>query len=376
MNNILSSFKSLFVSPSTVYPDVSATTTDEVDEDVDADDCLLSICEQLNGEQITSIFPALDEADSVLVFLQLSDDKQNHVFPLLEANIQEQIMMKLNSQDQARLQHELQCYSQRMNAFSKHPNDPENIFFHLNTLNALKHYYPNKRIYFVNIHDLHMIDIKPYKYQRKLMQRHVQTIADGIRTSKIMYHPIILGYNEPKNQLTILDGQHRFKAIKLLVGDDSFTDDVYVQLDVIEFNDDDDTQIMQMYQNINTNIPIDASKLHMELSYVHLVQIIKGHFSFQNVRSFEKDIETQAQHFVIDSCLKEELQYRNVLLEHTSMDVLECLKQINEDMSKDHQLLFDLPLIDSKICQRNRFYLGVQWPYAINKLEQYLKKCK
>jgi hypothetical protein len=75
----------------------------------------------------------------------------------------------------------------------------------------------------------------------------VKRDPNRVQSADLKYPVILLS---SKGEIkSILDGQHRFKAIKLLIGDETFTADVYVQIDVLEFNDDNDHeyQIVYMY---------------------------------------------------------------------------------------------------------------------------------
>ena len=199
------------------------------------------------------------------------------------------------------------------------------------------------------------------------MEKHVQTIAEGINRSGMLYHPIILCYIASRDSLTIFDGQHRWNALKRLEDPQLVT----VQVDVI-LCEDDDEQAMQIYKNINTNVPIDHNTLKDELKYIALVEKIRVAFGSKAIRNFNKELKDVPQHFVVDSMMKEELQYRGVLASYTPEQIIEGLKVVNQMLTSEPHL--DLPLIDSKICRREGMYLGVKWPQAIDRLEEYLSR--
>ena len=136
-----------------------------------------------------------------------------------------------------------------------------------------------------------------------------------------------------------------------------------VQLDVIFFPDND-CEIMTFYKNINTNVPIDPAKLQDELKYVALLEKIKAEFK-DNIKVFVKDNKDKTpQHIVIDTWLKEELQYREILNTYTEDQVLARLYAINEILAKTP--LTDMSMIERRMCGRNNFYLGVKWPASID----------
>ena len=173
--------------------------------------------------------------------------------------------------------------------------------------------------------------------------------------------------------LTILDGQHRWNALKRV--NKSLLPEITVQIDVIVFKDDDE-DIMGTYKNINTNVPIDQSRLNEEMEYVTLVEEIKKVFP-KGIKNFSKELKDPIpEHFVVDLSLKEELQYRQVLNWAKPKDIIDMLAVVNETIKRDASLQMSLNLIDGKICKRDNMFLGVQWPLSINLLEEEIKKSR
>ena len=125
---------------------------------------------------------------------------------------------------------------------------------------------------------------------------------------------------------------------------------------------------MQTYKSINTSVPIDHNRLQDELRYIALVERIKK--AFPGIRSFTKELkEPIPQHIVVDSWLKEELHYRELLQRMKEDDIIEKLEHINNHFKNSPEIQMSLSLIDGKICKRENMYLGIQWPAAIDILE-------
>ena len=321
-------------------------------------------------EAINLIQKVNDDGLLIQLFFSYPDRIQDHVFPLLDAH-QKDIVFGYASEDrQSSLLIQMEAFTKQQQESMVCPNKAENIFFLFAAHNALKYHTQNKYVYAISADKVVHLDIKPYKYQRKLMERHVQCIADGIQMSKMMYHPLIVAWVPTKNSFTIMDGQHRWAALKRLPVE--LLASIDVQFDVICFSEEDgDEVIMKYYKYINTNVPMDVNRLEVELRYVGLVDSIRAVFGKQAVRTFTKDIkEPVPEHFIIDSWLKEELQYREILSKMNENVVLAKLQYINTQWANDASIDMDMSRIDSRMCKREGFYLGYKWPRCLDALEQ------
>jgi hypothetical protein len=314
----------------------------------------------LSITEITSAILKLGQNDMIKTFFALTNEQQIHVFPLLPDTPRDAVFTLATEDQQEEFLEQCAAFRESSQVDITHS---DSFFYCMKVWNALKFTDTLKTSYVLSADKVLPFDLKPYKYQRQLLERHVQTIANGIEQSKIMFHPIILGYNGHKNSLTILDGQHRYQALKRLSPNSLQT--LMVQLDVIFFPDND-SEIMTFYKNINTNVPIDPAKLQDELKYVALLEKIKAEFK-DNIKVFVKDDKDKTpQHIVIDTWLKEELQYREILNTYTEDQVLARLHDINETIAKSPST--NLSMIERRMCVRNNFYLGVKWPAAIDLL--------
>lgn len=69
-----------------------------------------------------------------------------------------------------------------------------------------------KDIFIVNAQDLIDCNLEPYWGQRAKDEVHINVIAQGIKNSNGLFHPIILANIKPRREISILDGQHRYIA--------------------------------------------------------------------------------------------------------------------------------------------------------------------
>jgi hypothetical protein len=349
---MLSLFKGFFSQPIIVPPIAIATNTQ-----------LLS---KLSLQEITTLFANLKDLEAKSTFYHLNEEQQNHIFPLLEEKVRNHLFEECSDERQVELLS--QCSGFRAQAMEDITHC-DSFFYWMKVYNALKFEGDSKKSYVLTADKVLQFDFKPFKYQRQLLERHVQTIAEGITKSKILFHPLILGFrqSESSSSLTIIDGQHRYNALKRIETEVLAT--IYLQVDVILLPDNDQ-QIMSFYKHINTNVPLDPLRLQEELRYVSLIDKISTAFP-DCLQHYSKDDKDKIpQHMVIDSWLKQELQYREILTKLSEDQVITKLKLINDHLSLDDKRKGELSMIELRMCKRNYFYLGLSWPLAVDLLEQ------
>jgi hypothetical protein len=304
---------------------------------------------------------------TVQLYNVLTEQQRQHVFPLLPARVRDAIFYSVPQELKLEIMNQMDGFTKVSKQIEEDPNCAASFFQQLSMQNALKYTTQDKFVYVTQASKIRHVKLVPFKYQRRLMERHVQCIAQGIQMSKVMFHPIVLAFVPELQSLTILDGQHRWHALQQVP--EEIAAQVLVQFDVIVF-ENDDSQIMKYYKYINTNVPIDSNRLNEELRYVAVVDQLKKQFG-NGIRSFSKELKGDQlpQNCVVDTYLKEELQYREILTKMTEAQLIAKLVYINENLKQDQKLVFNLSNIDARICKRDNMYLGINWPYSIHLLD-------
>ena len=324
----------------------------------------------LTMEQKCSLCQSCADSLCVTIFAGLTADEQCHIFPLLSKEKRSLVINVVDETQQNRLvEHYNACYEQS-ERFREDPNSADSFFYYMNFHNAQRKMgdgnVKNKVTYVLSADKLLMFDLQPYKFQRKLIERHIQNIAQGIQDSKMLYHPIICAYEKKHNRITILDGQHRWNALKLV--DTDIVKGIDVQIDVILF-DSEDADIMECYKHINTSMPIDPSRLAMEMRYVQLIDRCKK--EFKGIMSFDtlNPKREYPKHFVIDTFLKEQLQIREILDKFSEDEIIQRLKAINSHISLSKEVDAYISQLERRACTRDGMWLGIDWPSSIDILE-------
>ena len=344
-----------------------AETTTLINEDI------AQIFKTLTKEQKAKIFLALPVSSVVNCFFNLDLESQKYIFPLLSGPIRSEVEFTsrtVNSDLKNTLNEQLNAFNDHEKNFLKNKTSPESFFFAMNKNHSLVSMIDNQITYSISADKIIDFDLKSFKYQRKLMQRHIDTIANGLEKSLKFYHPITLAVEDESNTISILDGQHRWNALKKI--DRSLLSQIDLQFNVIYFNGVSDSDIMKVYKNINTSVPIDPKTLSREMDYINLVDDIKKAFPKDCIRSFNKELKEKddyPQNFIIDSFLKEELQYVKVLDYFNCKEIISKLQVINEEIkSNETEAINNLSIGETKNITRNNFYLAIKWPSCINSL--------
>jgi hypothetical protein len=221
----------------------------------------------------------------------------------------------------------------------------------------------SKDTYLVNANDIVKCKIKPYWGQRATDEIHINTIAQGIVNSNHLFHPIILANIIPRENVSILDGQHRYEALQRI--SETQRSRMKVQVDVINFEIDDDKWILTQYEWINTSKSMNKIELKQENEISMLVDELSKHFGsigggYRKIDDFA--LKNKQNSKVIKSDLKKELLKRVNKLDG---DVKKKIIDYNEDCCVNYEVKFKGFRIGKNVkeeCILRKFWLGINFP--------------
>ena len=105
----------------------------------------------------------------------------------------------------------------------------------------------NKITCSVDIRELVELDLEIYMYQRQKNEEHIKKLEEGIKKTGYLYHNLILVDIPSKYTISIVDGQHRYEALKSIIKNEYNITTICV--DVIKI--DDENHLIELYESIN-----------------------------------------------------------------------------------------------------------------------------
>jgi hypothetical protein len=220
-----------------------------------------------------------------------------------------------------------------------------------------------KDTYVVKAQDLLTCNLKPYWAQRQQDQIHINVISNGIKQSNGLYHPFILANIKPRQQFCILDGQHRYEALRRL--SDTQLSTIFVQVDVISFEKDDDKWILQQYEFINTTKSFEKEELKEEINVSEIVTDLIKKLKTKRIKDV---IISHKQNSKLNIT-----QFKNDLLKrvHRIEDPVAKIVAYNQECCEKHEEMFKHTRIGKIVkqeCIDHKFWLGINYPQWLDDL--------
>jgi len=228
----------------------------------------------------------------------------------------------------------------------------------------------NKDTFIINANDLVKLNIQPYWGQRAKDELHINTISNGIKISNMLFHPIILAHIVPKQDYYSLDGQHRLMALLRL--SPTQRNMINIQVDVLNYEVEDDKWILQQYEYINTSKGISKVELDNEQNISLLVDECSKKFGnigggYKLIDEFS--IKNKQNSRLVKSKLKEELLKRYDRLK--DVDVVEKIYEYNTNCHNNFEGLCKGSGIGKKTkqeCIDRKFWIGVNFPQWLDQV--------
>ncbi len=227
-----------------------------------------------------------------------------------------------------------------------------------------------KDIFVVNAQDLIDCSLEPYWGQRAKDEVHINIIAQGIKQSNGLFHPIIVANIKPRREYTILDGQHRYIALSRI--SETQRRMIDVQVDVINFEHEDDQWILTQYEWINTTKGMSSNTLQLETSVSRLVDECVKYFGklaggYNKIDEFTQKNKNNSR--LCKKSFKDELIKRADKIDFKN--VLDKIIQYNNYCNSNYESVFKNERIGTKTleeCVKRKFWLGINFPCWLDKV--------
>lgn len=207
-----------------------------------------------------------------------------------------------------------------------------------------------------------------WNYNRKINDTKINELYDILINNNYKYPWTIHAILDKKNQIQIIDGQHRYTAILNYINNFyqyKECNHLYIWIWIYEL--DDENEIINLFKNINNNMPIDINELP-DIKIFNLIKIIKDDPILKNGIGIKPNTHICHSPFLhekelnllllkynkyISNISNEEFLFKlkemNNLIRYKSIDELYGNKKINFNViDKSLNLNFFLGLKDSK----------------------------
>ena len=250
--------------------------------------------------------------------------------------------------------------------------------------NNIKIQTKNKITCTIDIKDLVDLDLEMYMYQRQKNEEHIKKLEEGIKKTGYLYHNIILVDIPSKYTISIVDGQHRYEALKYIVshsvnnlnenttrpyqnevpqsqhswqGEGTHNGESIstIGIDVIKI--DDENNLIELYESINHYLPHDMEKIREDRRYIEFVKMIKEKFGDKSIT----DNQVNRKHYLREKLLKEKIQEEKLLSKYTEEELCERIIAYNKKKGKEilkDKKKYSSSLKDIERCKERNFWLG------------------
>lgn len=235
-----------------------------------------------------------------------------------------------------------------------------------------------KASFIVSAENLVNVQLQSYWAQREKDKSHIMTISQGIKNSRGLYHPIILANIVPRKEFVILDGQHRYDALFHI--SKKQREEIFIQVDVLTFEQDDDEWILQNYEWINTAKGISKQDLDDEKKIALLVDQLSKRFKHSNGRRLIGEYvhkNKQNSRLNIKELKSEMVSRLNLFKPHLNdtEKIISSIVAYNETFNQNHELHLCKTRVGHKVkdeCIERKFWLGVNFPQWLDELAKKL----
>ena len=211
----------------------------------------------------------------------------------------------------------------------------------------------NKITCSVDIRELVELDLEIYMYQRQKNEEHIKKLEEGIKKTGYLYHNLILVDIPSKYTISIVDGQHRYEALKSIIKNEYNITTICV--DVIKI--DDENHLIELYESINHYLPHDMEKIREDRRYIEFVKMIKEKFGDKSIT----DNQVNRKHYLREKLLKEKIQEEKLLSKYTEEELCERIIAYNKKKGKEilkDKKKYSSSLKDIERCKERNFWLG------------------
>jgi|LakMenE01Jun11ns_1017448.scaffolds.fasta_scaffold9935912_2 hypothetical protein len=226
--------------------------------------------------------------------------------------------------------------------------------------------------------------IKHWSYNRQINEEFVNELYDSIVENNKIVWTLTAIKERSNNNLYLIDGQHRFEAIKKRMTEDNnlqFNNNLYIKIYLVDNKENDSQYIIDLFNKINKNTPLGEND-YPDNTIINIIQkMIIDPVLTRGIKTDEKR-HTSHQPYIHKKTLNEILQKNKDIIKMMDVNlIINNLKIINNRLRL--KPFEDIYLNDNAInrtkwesAKKIEFFLGLKECKTIYKIENIIRNIK
>lgn len=226
--------------------------------------------------------------------------------------------------------------------------------------------------------------IKHWSFNRQINDDFVNELYDSIVENNKIIWTLTAIKERSNNNLYLIDGQHRFEAIKKRMTEDNnlqFNNNLYIKIYLIDNKENESQYIIDLFNKINKNTPLGEND-YPDNSIINIIQkIIIDPVLNRGIKTDEKR-HSAHQPYIHKKTLNDIFQRYKDIIKTIDVDlIINNLKIINNRLRLKP---FEDIYLNDNITNRNKwesakkieFFLGLKECKSIYKIENIIRNIK
>jgi hypothetical protein len=226
--------------------------------------------------------------------------------------------------------------------------------------------------------------IKHWSFNRQINDTFVNELYDSIVENNKIIWTLTAIKERSNNNLYLIDGQHRFEAIKRRMTEDNnlqFNNNLYIKIYLIDDKDSESQYIIDLFNKINKNTPLGEND-YPDNSIINIIQkIINDPVLKRGIKTDEKR-HTAHQPHIHKKTLNDIFQRNKDIIKTIDVDtIINNLKIINNRLRLKP---FEDIYLNDNITNRNKwesakkieFFLGLKECKTTYRIENIIRNIK
>ena len=226
--------------------------------------------------------------------------------------------------------------------------------------------------------------IKHWSYNRQINEDFVNELYDSIVENNKIIWTLTAIKERSNNNLYLIDGQHRFEAIKKRMTEDNnlqFNNNLYIKIYLIDNKENDSQYIIELFNKINKNTPLGEND-YPDNTIINIIQkMINDPVLTRGIKTDERR-HTAHQPYIHKKTLNEILQKNKDIIKTMDVNlIINNLKIINNRLRL--KPFEDIYLNDNtsnrtkwESAKKIEFFIGLKECKTIYKIENIIRNIK